>query len=299
MKKLVDICINVILPLGLGFIFYFLPVGQFVRNYLPDGLWAYSLTSMILIIWNRRINSSWIIILIGFFLIFESLQYLQLVNGTGDIVDILFYLFFFFIALITNTIIINMKNQKRNLLALATLCIFIIIAIASTNNTSSTDSSLASTDSSDTSEPSNSIASKYILGLTPPDVYLNMEKQGFKTEKQFNSEYGNLWTSTSKIEGIEYRVETFSSDVNNVENVRATAMVDATQKNIIAAQQFLKFVSSLPYESAEPQKAIKWVEDNYNNDKASVIIGDVRFILGAPSSAVRMLTLEKANLILN
>lgn len=137
-------------------------------------------------------------------------------------------------------------------------------------------------------------SSKYINGLAPVDVYLNMEKQGFKTEKQLSGEYGNSWTSTKSYAGIDYRVETYSSNINNVESVQGTAMIDVTQKEIIAAQQFFIFLSSLPYDNADPQKAGQWIKDNYNKDKATTTIGDAKFTMYAPSIALRMIRIEKA-----
>jgi hypothetical protein len=138
--------------------------------------------------------------------------------------------------------------------------------------------------------------SKYITGLSPVDVYLNMEKQGFKTEKQLGGEYGNSWTSKHSSAGIDYTVDVFSSNIDNVESVRATAIIDVVNKKIIATQQFFQFVSSLPYENAKPEEATKWVANNFNEDKASTIIGDVKFTIYAPSLAVRMLGMEKVRM---
>jgi hypothetical protein len=135
--------------------------------------------------------------------------------------------------------------------------------------------------------------SKYIGGLAPVDIYLSMEKQGFKTDKKIGGEYGNSWVSTKNVSGIDYKVDTYSSNVNNVESVRATVMIDLNQKEIIAAQQFFIFLSSLPYDSADTQKSAQWVRDNYNNDKASIVIGDAKFTMYAPSAAVRMMDIEK------
>jgi hypothetical protein len=144
------------------------------------------------------------------------------------------------------------------------------------------------------SETTTEEMSNFINGLNPVDVYMNMEKQGFKTEKQLGGEYGNAWTSTMSYDGMDCKVETFSSNVNNVESVTATAMIDVTSKKIIATKQFIQFVATLPYENAKPEDAANWVDKNFNNDKASIIIGDAKFTIYAPSVAVRMLRIEKA-----
>ncbi len=93
---------------------------------------------------------------------------------------------------------------------------------------------------------------------------------------------------------IDYKVETYSSNINNVESVQGTAIIDVTQKEIIAAQQFFIFLSSLPYDSSDPQKASAWIKDNYNNDKATTIIGDAKFTIYKPSISARILRIEKA-----
>lgn len=169
-----------------------------------------------------------------------------------------------------------MKTKNKNFLSFAAVILFLIAAIASSNDSDSADSS------------------KYIKGLAPVDVYLNMEKQGFTTDKKLGGEYGNSWTCTKNYAGIDYKVETFSSNINNVVSVTATAMIDVTQKQIIATQQFFIFLSSLPYENSDPRTAGQWVKDNFDNDKASTIIGDAKFTMYAPSVALRMMTIEKA-----
>lgn len=133
---------------------------------------------------------------------------------------------------------------------------------------------------------------RYIPRLSPTDVYLNLEQRGFKTEKSFNSEFGNLWTSTHSVVGIDYRVEVFSYNIENVVSIEATAMVDANEKDIVATKQFFQLVSTLPYENANPKQASSWVDKNFNNDKATTQIGGVTFTMIAPTQYVRMLLIE-------
>lgn len=102
MKKLYDIFFNVVLPVAIGVLIYILPVYPFIRNHLADGLWAYALTSVILIIWNRKINIIWLSVVFVIFLGFELLQYFNLLPGTGDIIDIIFYFIFSASAIINN-----------------------------------------------------------------------------------------------------------------------------------------------------------------------------------------------------
>lgn len=133
---------------------------------------------------------------------------------------------------------------------------------------------------------------QYIPGLSPADVYLNLEQREFKTEKSFNSEYGNLWTSTHSVVGIDFRVVVFSYNVENVVSVQASAMVDPKEKKIVATKQFFQLVSTLPYENASPEQAASWVDKNFDNDKATTEIGGVTFTIIAPTQYVRMLLID-------
>ncbi len=108
-KNKIYIIINVILPILLGVLIYigdkFHLLPNYISNYIPDGLWAYSFTATILIIWNREINIFWFIILGLCFVIFEILQYAQILNGTGDILDVIIYFLFGLASIIINKLI--------------------------------------------------------------------------------------------------------------------------------------------------------------------------------------------------
>jgi hypothetical protein len=131
--------------------------------------------------------------------------------------------------------------------------------------------------------------------LKPADVYLNLEKQGFTTTKNFSSEYGNSWDCKSSSAGIDYTVSVFSDDVNSVESVKATAMLNGGEdKQIVATKPFLKYVASVPFEGNDPTKFAEWLDKNFNNDKQSLIISDVKFTIFAPTKLLRMLVIEMA-----
>jgi hypothetical protein len=96
LRKPADILVNVISPVLAGCLIYYGGHAQqlpaLVQNYLPDGLWAYAFISAILIIWNRQIHPTWLIIVCLLAAGFELLQYLQLISGTADMIDIAVYL---------------------------------------------------------------------------------------------------------------------------------------------------------------------------------------------------------------
>jgi hypothetical protein len=103
---LTDILLNVLLPLIAGaFIYYLssiLSTQGFIINQLPDGCWAYAFISCMLIIWNRQINPFWIAIAFIITSLFEVLQYLQYIQGTGDLWDIFTYFLATILALSCN-----------------------------------------------------------------------------------------------------------------------------------------------------------------------------------------------------
>lgn len=173
----------------------------------------------------------------------------------------------------------------------AFLVLIIVTSIIAPKNTQTAKSQDQHVDS--TTRPVEAVIdgakSRYIPGLAPVDVYLSMKKQDFTVEKKMSSEYGNTWTNKSSVPGIEYIVETYSRDINKVESVRATAMIDVTIKTIDAVRPFLAFVASVPYEGAQPETAQAWVTKNFNNDHAKTSIAGVTYEIMAPTKAVRML----------
>ena len=62
---------------------------------LPDGLWMFSCTSLILNVWNNRLNKQsivWIISMPAIAILSEFLQLFHFIRGTFDILDIARYL---------------------------------------------------------------------------------------------------------------------------------------------------------------------------------------------------------------
>ncbi len=107
-NKWKDVSCNMILPLFIGTAVYLLKkiisLPPIIVNYLPDGLWAYSLQSCLLIIWNRKVNWMWMMALLIFCAGFEILQKTNYLSGTGDIYDFIVYVIFMATALLFNNI---------------------------------------------------------------------------------------------------------------------------------------------------------------------------------------------------
>jgi hypothetical protein len=67
---------------------------EWIKFNLPDALWLFSFTSLLIIIWKREVNKgSLFFILLPLFISFcwEFGQYAEIINGTFDIKDLLFY----------------------------------------------------------------------------------------------------------------------------------------------------------------------------------------------------------------
>ena len=85
-----------------------------VKYSLPDGIWVYSMTSLMLIIWHNNTSSfKYIWILIGpFFGLFLELgQLVNIISGTYDHIDLLFTIFFSIIPFL----IFKLKLNRRPL----------------------------------------------------------------------------------------------------------------------------------------------------------------------------------------
>jgi hypothetical protein len=116
LAKLKDTMLNVAVPVVTGCLFYVVPfTGQFfslLKNYLPDGLWAYAFFSGMLIIWERQIHLIWVLITILVFGAFEFFQWKHVISGTGDWGDFFIYLFFAATALFINQYFITKFKPK-------------------------------------------------------------------------------------------------------------------------------------------------------------------------------------------
>jgi hypothetical protein len=91
-----------------------LPYNEYLPDWflysLPDGLWMFSYSCIVLVIWERKITKYsllWLLSLPMISILFEVLQYYDYFNGTFDIIDIIFYIFGSLLP-----ILINKKTKK-------------------------------------------------------------------------------------------------------------------------------------------------------------------------------------------
>lgn len=116
MTRLTVFFYTVLLPIFTGSFIYFIEspglISTAVGNYLPDGLWAFALVSMLFIIWNGQPPKVWLLGVLVLFVFFESSQTSGLISGTGDIIDLAFYIIFSGLAIFIHKSIF-FKYAKR------------------------------------------------------------------------------------------------------------------------------------------------------------------------------------------
>lgn len=87
----------------------------FVYN-LPDGLWIFSYSLLMLSIWNFKLNIHsvfWIFLMPFIAIISEILQFFKIIPGTYDIWDLNFYILGTLLPLILNRKLIDNLNTKN------------------------------------------------------------------------------------------------------------------------------------------------------------------------------------------
>lgn len=119
---------------------------------------------------------------------------------------------------------------------------------------------------------------KGIDGMSPVDIYLDLEKKGFKIDKKHDSEIGTFYYCDKNDFAITYNVTIFENIDDKVEQIKISAALTGQEnKKIIAVKPFLKYISTVPYDGSDTAKITKWVDDNFNKDGDSIVIGQAKF----------------------
>lgn len=124
-----------------------------------------------------------------------------------------------------------------------------------------------------------------IPGIMPVDVYLNLERKGFTTEKKFAAATGanqseficRMETNACRYTAIIYMPPGQSSKVWAVSGVMQNLTGDANSTNEWCAP-FLGYLASLPYSGGSPEEAQAWVKANVGK-KAERMFGLVKIEL--------------------
>lgn len=121
---------------------------------------------------------------------------------------------------------------------------------------------------------------KGIQGMSPVDIYLDLEKKGYTIDKQYIPKEGTLYNCTKKELALTYNVTIFKNNSDLVEEVKiAASLTGQDNKKILAVKPFLKYISTVSYEGSDAAKITQWIEDNFNKDGASTVIGKAKFTL--------------------
>jgi hypothetical protein len=152
---------------------------------------------------------------------------------------------------------------------------------------------VANKPSQEQQKPEPQPASRNIPGLTPQDVYLNLEDRGFECSEPelMGPENEVRWTCEKQVAKGEYLAEIHSSDANSVRLLQAEVTSFEPARADALAQDFLGYMATVPYEGAQPEEAKAWVERNVGS-KVSAEFGGVSYTLDGKEGR-RFLKLEK------
>ena len=133
-----------------------------------------------------------------------------------------------------------------------------------------------------------------IQGFEPAPTYLALKEMGFHKETNYGGEYGTTWTCTRMDYGINYVVSIYApSASSDVQNYRLTITIEPGIEDIQKGIWMMKELACVKYDTANPELTRSWVENNYNNDGATTIIGSAKYTILAPSEVTRILNIEK------
>jgi hypothetical protein len=167
----------------------------------------------------------------------------------------------------------NKKIFKVFGILFASLIMIVILA-------ESFGSSTVSDDIVETKALSEISTAKGIIGMSPVDVYLDLEKKGYAIDKQYIPNEGTMYNCDKKEFAITYNVRMFKNENDLVEEVRIAASITGQDnKSIVAVKPFLKYISTVSYEGSDTSKITQWIEENFNKESASIVIGKAKFTL--------------------
>ncbi|MRM96823.1 hypothetical protein D1Z97_01320 [Riemerella anatipestifer] len=132
-----------------------------------------------------------------------------------------------------------------------------------------------------------------LKNISPADIYPNFEEKGFTIDKQISTD-GSFFYCTKEQSGIKYDITIFSeNNINEVTEIKINAYRNQPNLNTVEdMKQFLKYAVSIPYDGADVEKVQKFIEENYNNHKASITISGVKFTIYCSSEFVRLVTIQ-------
>ena len=126
---------------------------------------------------------------------------------------------------------------------------------------------------SEINENAQGTTEKNIPGVMPVDVYLNLEKDGFTTNKELNP-CCNWISVKGDMSPIRYLAEVYGNSSNSFYRVNASVTTTIDKDTKAIAKPFFGYLATLNYTGSNPEKARKWVEKNIGK-KVKTEIGGV------------------------
>jgi hypothetical protein len=120
----------------------------------------------------------------------------------------------------------------------------------------------------------NGVTFKTIPGLTAVDVHGSMEKIGFQTEKNIGANI-STWRSKMSDETGDYEVVVTGNGPQKLVSVDGRYST-LSNPNMVSATQFMQYVSTVPYQGANPEAAKAWV-GSHAEKGGDTLINGVKF----------------------
>lgn len=185
---------------------------------------------------------------------------------------------------------INKKNRNKKMAVVS----FIVIALLTIGLAYIVPEENLSSDEV-TNEPITEQSSdnkSYIHGMTPTEICNALKKEGFTIKEQGDDDYGYLWNCENNLNQINHVVTVFSENKDSLSSVRVSYTTDNVDVPVGSTYDFTARLFSLVLKNYECDNLNSWLFDNYNNDKASISIGNTEINIVAPSIMVRMITIK-------
>ena len=155
-----------------------------------------------------------------------------------------------------------------------------------------TNYSCSSTDSSTKESALSAQTENYIKDISAATLYNPLEQKGFKIDKQIGADVIFVDCDRSMSDFSEH-VRISGDEPSKINEIRASYTNYSTGNINELAKPFLSFVATLPYESANPQQAQKWIEANISKNTKLEINGVIFELIGN-SKNIRTLIITPA-----
>jgi len=132
-----------------------------------------------------------------------------------------------------------------------------------------------------------------IPGISAVDIYGNLDNIWFKCNWPTTYNWEVFWQCEETTTEHSYIVEIVGTAYNKITSIQATALNYSSKSTKSVTEEFLWYIASVPYVSANPELAKSWVIENITQSTNKIING-VKFTI-AGNERSRMLTISNEN----